>query len=201
MPAGRALGHRFHEDGIIDSHGGHGRPPTNGPGLGRAQHHHPVRKVQHPAGDAPQPGAAVIGAMQHAAMHLINDGYAQKTRQQHESAVTHHADRAHRTVDVRHHRAAFGLGLFQAACKFEVIDHQPTQLRPGTLFFGAPSDLEIIQPDRQMLRDFFQNQHVTRNPAHQAARGPGGNHDGWRICHETPSVRSAAPPARHRVTE
>ena len=57
---------------------------------------------------------------------------------------------------------------------------------------------EIVKAQR---RDFFQNQHVTRNPAHQPARRPGGNHDGWRICHETPSVRSAAPPARHRVTE
>ncbi len=89
----------------------------------------------------------------------------------------------------------------QATCKFEVIGHKAAQLRPCALFFGASPDLEIIQPDWQMLRDFFQNQHVTRNPAHQPARRPGGNHDGWRICHETPSVRSAAPPARHRVTE
>ena len=46
--------------------------------------------------------------------NLSYNGHAQKTRQQHESAVTHHADRAHRTVDVRHHRTALGLGLFQA---------------------------------------------------------------------------------------
>ena len=52
-----------------------------------------------------------------------------------------------------------------------------------------------------MLRDFFQNQHVTRNPAHQAARGPVETTMDGESAMKLPLCEAQRRLHGHRVTE